>query len=117
MLARRKVVSSVMPNVADKPSRDEAEWYADVLFFDYVLRKKRRKKNVDRHTYIHLGGFGGDWGVYWGTCSCKAGPNSGQKRAGTAKNGGVTCRGASCPGGTEKGGKVEGTAERWAYYK
>ena len=26
--------------------------------------------------HIHLGDFGGDWGVYWGTC--KAGPNSGQ---------------------------------------
>ena len=37
------------------------------------------------------GWCGGDWGVHWGTC--KAGPNSGHKRAGTAKNGGVTCRG------------------------
>ena len=27
------------------------------------------------------GWYGGDWGVYWGTC--KAGPNSGRKRAGT----------------------------------
>ena len=36
---------------------------------------------------IHLGDFGGDWGVYWGTC--KAGPNS-------EHNGGHSRAGRSC---------------------
>ena len=57
--------------------------------------------------------------MYWGTC--KAGPNSGHKRAGRAKNGGVsvTCRGASCPGGPSTsnggpggGGETEGDVNR-----
>ena len=36
------------------------------------------------------GGYGGDWGVYWGTC--KAVPNSGRKRAGTPKKKGKKIR-------------------------
>ena len=34
---------------------------------------------INRHTYTE-GIFGGDWGVYWGTC--KAGPTSGHKPGG-----------------------------------
>ena len=40
----------------------------------FVLRTRKGSHFIYKPTHIHLGDFGGDWGVYWSTC--KAGPNS-----------------------------------------
>jgi len=66
----------------------------DVDAVDQFLRSVNRNLTllspIVRSTYkpahIHLWDFGRDWGVYWH--NCRAGPNAGHKRAGTAKKGG-----------------------------